>query len=45
MLVDDNEINLEIEKEMLSDAGFLVETASDGSIAYEKIRHAKAGGV
>lgn len=43
MLVDDNEINLEIEKEMLSDAGFLVETASDGSIAYEKIRQAKAG--
>lgn len=43
LLVDDNEINLEIEKEMLSDAGFLVETASDGSIAYEKIRQAKAG--
>ena len=41
LLVDDNEINLEIEKEMLSDAGFLVETATDGSIAYEKVRQAK----
>lgn len=43
LLVDDNEINLEIEKEMLTDAGFFVDTATDGSIAYEKIRQAKAG--
>ena len=37
LLVDDNEINLEIEAEMLKDAGFIVETAADGKIAVEKI--------
>lgn len=43
LLVEDNEINLEIEVELLQDAGFLVETATDGSIAIEKITHSKPG--
>lgn len=38
LVVDDNEINLEIENEVLKDAGFLVDTAADGSIALEKIK-------
>lgn len=43
LLVDDNEINLEIEAEMLKDAGFLVETAEDGKIALEKITQSSPG--
>lgn len=43
LLVEDNEINLEIETELLQDVGFLVDTASDGSIAVEKIRNSKPG--
>ncbi len=43
LIVDDNEINREIENEVLKDAGFLVDTADDGSIAVEKIKHAKPG--
>lgn len=43
LLVDDNEINLEIEAEMLKDAGFLVETAADGKIALEKIMQNRPG--
>lgn len=43
LLVEDNEINLEIEVELLQDAGFLVDTATDGSIAIEKIANAKPG--
>lgn len=43
LIVDDNEINLEIENEVLKDAGFLVDTADDGSIAVEKIKHSKPG--
>lgn len=43
LLVEDNEINLEIEVELLQDAGFLVETATDGSIAIEKITHSEPG--
>ena len=43
LLVDDNEINLEIESEMLKDAGFTVETAEDGSIALEMLRQAGPG--
>ena len=43
LLVDDNEINLEIEAEMLRDAGFLVETAEDGKIAVEKITQSRPG--
>lgn len=43
LVVDDNEINLEIEIEVLKDAGFLVDTAEDGSIALEKIRCSAPG--
>lgn len=43
LLVDDNEINLEIEKAMLQGVGFLVETAADGSIALDMVRQAEAG--
>ncbi|MCI9463211.1 MAG: GNAT family N-acetyltransferase [Lachnospiraceae bacterium] len=43
LVVDDNEINLEIENEVLKDAGFLVDTAGDGSIALEKIKQSKPG--
>lgn len=43
LLVDDNDINLEIEAEMLKDAGFLVETVRDGKAAFETIRQARAG--
>lgn len=43
LIVDDNEINLEIENEVLKDAGFLVDTAADGSIAVEKVKQSKPG--
>ena len=43
LLVDDNEINLEIENEMLQDAGFLVDTAMDGSLALERIKASRPG--
>lgn len=43
LVVDDNEINLEIENEVLKDAGFLVDTADDGSVALEKIKQSKPG--
>lgn len=37
LLVDDNEINLEIEREILEDIGFAVETASNGREAVDII--------
>lgn len=43
LLVDDNELNMEIAEELLSEAGFLVETASDGQIAVEMVRSSAAG--
>lgn len=43
LIVDDNEINLEIENEVLKQAEFLVETATDGSIAVEKVKQSKPG--
>ncbi len=43
LIVDDNEINLEIENEVLKDANFLVDTASDGQIAVEKVKNAPEG--
>lgn len=39
--MEDNEINLEIETEILRDQGFLVDTAENGSIAIEKMKHAR----
>lgn len=43
LLVEDNEINLEIETEMLRSQGFLIDTATDGSIAVDKILHSNPG--
>lgn len=43
LVVEDNEINLEIEKELLQMRGFSVDTAQNGSIALEKVRHAAPG--
>lgn len=40
LLVEDNEINCEIAKELLCAEGFVVETASDGDIAVEMVRAA-----
>lgn len=37
LLVDDNEINLEIEREILEDIGFAIDTASNGREAVDKI--------
>lgn len=43
LLVEDNEINLEIEVELLQDAGFLVDTAVNGAIGVEKVKQSKPG--
>ena len=43
LLVDDIEINREIAKMLLESEGFIVDTASDGKEAVEKIAAAKAG--
>ena len=43
LVVEDNEINMEIEKALLKMKGFSVDTAEDGSIALEKMRRAVPG--
>lgn len=43
LLVEDNEINLEIERTILTHMGFPVEVAEDGSIAVEKVKAAGPG--
>lgn len=43
LLVEDNELNREICREILESNGFLVEEAEDGDIAVEKMRTAKEG--
>nr|QGT51055.1 hypothetical protein Firmicute1046_1310 [uncultured Firmicutes bacterium] len=43
LLVEDNEINMEIETEILHGLGFYVETASDGSVAVEKVKQSAPG--
>ena len=43
LLVEDNAINQEIETELLGDLGFTVDTANDGSIALEKVKHSQPG--
>lgn len=37
LLVEDNDLNREIASEILSEAGFIIEEAEDGSIALEKL--------
>ncbi|MCM1158885.1 MAG: ATP-binding protein [Bacteroidales bacterium] len=43
LIVEDNEINREIEIELLQDAGYLVDTAENGSIAVDKLKQAAPG--
>lgn len=43
LLVEDNELNQEIAQTILEDAGFVVETANDGLVAVEKMKHAVPG--
>ncbi|MCI8805150.1 MAG: response regulator [Clostridiales bacterium] len=43
LLVEDNEINLELETEILSEFGFIIETATNGQIAVEKVKNSKPG--
>ena len=45
LLVEDNEMNREIAQEILEEYGAKIETAEDGDIAVEKIRHAAPGWV
>ena len=42
-MVEDNEINLELETEILSEFGFIIETATNGQIAVEKVKNSKPG--
>ena len=43
LLVEDNELNQEIAKTVLEEAGFAVDVADDGTVAVEKIRGAAPG--
>ena len=43
LLVEDNEMNREIAEEILAENGFIVDTAEDGSIAYDMLLMAKPG--
>lgn len=43
LVVEDNELNREIAKDLLEEAGFQVETASDGAEAVEKVRASQPG--
>lgn len=43
LLAEDNELNSEIAVAILSDAGFVVDTANDGEVAVEKIKNSQPG--
>ena len=43
LLVEDNELNREIAVELLTESGFVVETAEDGTYAVEIMEHAEPG--
>lgn len=43
LLVEDNELNREIASELLMERGFMVETAEDGAIAVERVKHSSPG--
>ena len=43
LLVEDNELNQEIARTILEDAGFMIETANDGVEAVQKMEHAVPG--
>ena len=39
LLVEDNQFNMDIAKELLTEADFLVDTAEDGTIAVDKVKY------
>ena len=43
LLVEDNELNREIAVELLTESGFVVDEAQDGTVAVEKVRSSQAG--
>ena len=43
LLVEDNEMNREIAREILEESGFVVDTAEDGTYAVEKMKNASEG--
>ena len=43
LLVEDNELNREIAEELLSESGFVIESAEDGSVAVEKVKASQPG--
>ena len=43
LVVEDNMVNMEIARMILSQAGFTVDTAENGAIALEKVKEAEAG--
>lgn len=43
LLVEDNELNMELESELLNDAGFILDMAVNGSIAVEKVKASAPG--
>ncbi len=43
LLVEDNELNREIAREILKEEGFEVEEAEDGTVAVEKVSHSEPG--
>lgn len=43
LLVEDNDINLIIEKKIFHELGFYIETAKDGDIAVEMVKNSKPG--
>ena len=43
LLAEDNELDREIAEELLSDSGFVVETAEDGTVALEKVKNSVPG--
>ncbi len=43
LLVEDNELNSEIAEAILTESGLFVDTANDGSVAVDKVRHSRPG--
>ena len=43
LLVEDNELNQEIARTILEDAGFVIDTANDGAVAVQKVEEAAPG--
>ncbi len=43
LLVEDNELNSEIAEAILTESGFIIETANDGTVAVDKVRSSEPG--